>query len=119
LTPLARRHELRRMTRPLLLALTLLFTSSAWAAGPDASELWGAKCKNCHGPDGRAQTKVGQKEHIDDFSEAAWQQHHSDDHLRKVIRDGSPDNAKMKAYKDKLTPDQIDALVKYIRTLKR
>ncbi|MBF5043245.1 cytochrome c [Aggregicoccus sp. 17bor-14] len=107
------------MTRSLLLALALLFTAHAQAAEPDAAELWAAKCKNCHGPDGRAQTKVGQKERIDDFSEAAWQQHHSDDHLRKVIRDGSPDNKKMKAYKDKLTPEQIDALVKYIRTLKR
>ena len=26
-------------------------------------------------------------------------------------------NKKMKAYKDKLTPEQIDGLVKYVRTL--
>ncbi|XXF79096.1 cytochrome c [Myxococcaceae bacterium GXIMD 01537] len=98
----------------LVLALSLTATG-AWAEEP--ADLWKAKCKSCHGEDGKAQTKMGQKENIPDFSKAAWQKAESDAEIRKVIADGSSHNPKMKAFKDKLTPEQIDSLVKYIRGL--
>jgi mono/diheme cytochrome c family protein len=101
----------------LLLSLTL--ATAAQAADEAATELWTAKCKSCHGPDGRAQTQMGKKESIVDISQPAWQQAQTDADIREVIADGSPRNKKMKAYKDKLTPQQIDALVAYIRGMKK
>jgi mono/diheme cytochrome c family protein len=98
----------------LVLALSLAATS---AGAEDAADIWKAKCKSCHGEDGKAQTKMGQKESIADMSTAEWQKHESDAELREVIAEGSKKNKKMKAFKDKLTPEQIDSLVKYIRTL--
>lgn len=98
----------------LVLALSLAATS---AGAEDAAETWKAKCKSCHGEDGKAQTKMGQKEKIDDLSDAGWQKRHSDDKIRTVITEGSKKNPKMKSYKEKLTPEQIDGLVKYVRTL--
>jgi len=98
----------------LVMALSLAATS---AGAEDAAEVWKAKCKSCHGEDGKAQTKMGQKESIDDLSDAGWQKRHSDEKIREVIAEGSQKNKKMKAFKDKLTPEQIDSLVKYIRTL--
>jgi mono/diheme cytochrome c family protein len=99
----------------LLLSLSLATPASA----ETASELWAARCKSCHGSDGRAQTPLGKKEHIVDMTQPAWQQDQTDLDIRDVITDGSPDNKKMKPYKDKLTPEQINSLVTYIRSLKK
>jgi cytochrome c6 len=106
------------MKIPFALLLSFALATAAQAAD-DASELWTAKCKSCHGADGQAKTKMGEKEHITDMSMEAWQKAHSDADIRKVIAEGSTENTKMKAYKDKMTPEQIDSLVAYIRTLKK
>jgi mono/diheme cytochrome c family protein len=99
----------------LLLSLSLATTASA----EDAAELWTQKCKSCHGPDGRAQTQMGKKESIVDLSQPAWQKAQTDEDIREVITEGSSRNKKMKPYKEKLTPEQIDSLVKYVRTFKK
>ncbi|QRN95970.1 cytochrome c [Archangium violaceum] len=101
----------------LLLSFSLATTASA--ADEAAAELWTQKCKSCHGPDGRAQTQMGKKESIVDLSQPAWQKAQSDDDIREVISEGSSRNKKMKPYKEKLTPEQIDSLVKYVRTFKK
>ncbi|WP_223642290.1 cytochrome c [Corallococcus sp. EGB] len=106
------------MTSRWFLLSTLLLCAPAVTHAEDAAALWDKSCKNCHGPDGRAQTRMGQKESIPDMSRATWQKAESDAELRKVIAHGSPHNPKMKAYKDRLTAEQIDALVGYIRTFK-
>ena len=98
------------------LVLALSLSASAYAA-EDSAAIWKAKCKSCHGEDGKAQTKMGQKEKITDISRAEWQKKHSDEDIKKVITEGSKENSKMKPFKDKLTPEQIDALVKHIRGL--
>ncbi|RKG65379.1 cytochrome c [Corallococcus exercitus] len=106
------------MTTRWFLLSTLLLCAPAASHAEDAAVLWDKSCKNCHGPDGRAQTRMGQKESIPDMSRAAWQKAESDAHLRDVIANGSSHNPKMKAYKDRLSPEQMDALVRYIRTFK-
>ena len=96
----------------------LLFSLAApvvQAQEDTVAETWTAKCKSCHGPDGKAQTQMGKKEAIKDLSQSAWQKSKTDEEIRHVIAEGDPDNKKMKAYKDKLTPQQIDALVAYVR----
>jgi mono/diheme cytochrome c family protein len=104
------------MMKRFVLVMTLSLATSAFAE--DGAEVWKAKCKSCHGEDGKAQTKMGQKESIDDFTSPAWQKSESDAEIRQVITEGSSRNTKMKPYKDKLTPEQIDGLVRYIRTMK-
>ena len=99
------------------LLLSLSLATSAYA--DEAAELWTVKCKSCHGADGRAQTPMGKKDAIVDMSQPAWQTAQTDADIREVIADGSSRNRKMKPYKDRLTPQQIDALVTYIRTFKK
>jgi cytochrome c553 len=99
-------------------ALVLALSLAANAYAEEAADVWKAKCKSCHGEDGKAKTKMGEKEKIPDLTLADWQKNHSDEKIRAAITDGSKDNAKMKPFKDKLTPEQIDALVKHIRALK-
>lgn len=104
------------MMKRLTLVMALCLASGAQAE--EASDLWKAKCKSCHGEDGKAKTKMGQKESIVDLTQPAWQKAQTDADIRETISEGSPRNAKMKPYKEKLTSQQIDSLVGYIRTLK-
>ncbi|MET0404079.1 MAG: cytochrome c [Cystobacter sp.] len=101
--------------RYALLLLSLSATAAQAQEEDTVAEIWTAKCKSCHGPDGKAQTQMGKKESIRDISIPEWQKSKSDGDIRQVISEGDPNNKKMKAYKDKLTPQQIDALVAYVR----
>ena len=106
------------MKKTILAALACL-TLAAPAFADDASaDIWKAKCKSCHGEDGKADTKTGKKEKMDDISTAEWQAKHPDAEIKKVIAEGVKDT-KMKAFKDKLSDAEIDGLVKYIRGLKK
>ncbi|ADO74740.1 c-type cytochrome [Stigmatella aurantiaca] len=95
-------------------ALVLALSLAASAQADEVADVWKAKCKSCHGDDGKAKTKVGEREKIDDLSLPAWQKNHTDARIRQVISDGVADT-KMKGYKDKLSSEEIDALVKYVR----
>jgi mono/diheme cytochrome c family protein len=109
-------HPMKKLA--LSLALSFALGGSAFAADA-AVDIWKAKCKGCHGEDGKAKTKVGEKEKIDDLSDPKWQANHSDEKIREVITNGSKkEKSKMKPFKDKLSAEEIDSLVQYIRTLK-
>jgi cytochrome c553 len=103
---------------PVALVLsTSLLAPSAFA--DTAEEIWKAKCKACHGEDGRAQTKTGKKEKIPDFTNAQWQAKHDDQLIKHTIEEGSDENPKMKPFKDKLSGEEIDSLVKHIRSFNK
>jgi mono/diheme cytochrome c family protein len=108
----------------VVLALTFLFTSTAFAA-PDAPALWKKHCKACHGETGKADTKKGKEFEVEDITTAEWQDKHSDDEIKKAITEGLPKSDKhkfqdkMKSFKEKMSAEEIDAVVKHIRTLKK
>jgi mono/diheme cytochrome c family protein len=104
------------------LVLFCLCALTATAAADKTERTWQAKCGSCHGDDGKAQTKKGQEMGMKDLTTAAWQKDHTDAQIQKAIEDGldkTTDGKKqqMDAYKDKLKPEQIADLVKYIRGL--
>jgi mono/diheme cytochrome c family protein len=103
--------------RWLACVMSLAFAGSAWA--DTAEEIWTSKCKSCHGADGKAQTKEGKKDKVPDMTTAKWQAEMGDADVRKIISDGSDKKgSKMKAFKEKLSPEEIDSLVAYIRAMK-
>lgn len=101
--------------RSLLFAVTVALGFASAASADTAPEIWNAKCKACHGADGRAQTKTGKKEKIPDMTTPKWQGHMSDAEIKKTITEGSDENPKMKPFKDKLSEQEIDSLVKHVR----
>ena len=84
-------------------------------AGPDAAALYKSKCAMCHGPDGSGQTPTGKTMKVRDLRSADVQKM-TDKELLAAISDGK---GKMPAYKAKLSPADIEALVGFIRTLKK
>jgi cytochrome c553 len=101
--------------RNVLFPLGLVLGCATVALADSAQEIWNAKCKACHGEDGRAQTKTGRKEKIPDMTSPKWQSHHSDAQIKTTITEGSDENPKMKPFKDKLSEAEIDSLVKHVR----
>ncbi len=104
---------LSQFARPLALLMFVAIAADAAEMPP----IWAAKCKGCHGDDGRGDTKMGRKHKVNDFSQARWQTEHTDEALADAIANGVPDT-KMKSYKDVLSPSEIARLVTWIRSLK-
>lgn len=74
-------------------------------------------CATCHGKDGRAKTfKSKHHEHARDLTDARWQTDVTDERIFNSISNGK---GKMPAFKQKLTNEQIESLVAYVRGLKK
>ena len=91
----------------------LLVTASARADVPDATAIFKSNCAACHGADGRGHSPMGKALHVKDLASDDVQKQ-SDEALEKIIVDGK---GKMAGFKGKLSESDIDALVKFIRSL--
>ncbi len=76
------------------------------AAAQEAAALYKARCATCHGATGQP-SAIGKKMGAQDLAAAKL----SVADATRIITDGK---GKMPAYKSKLSPDQIDALAKYV-----
>src|ERR1700739_4004055 len=82
------------------------------APNNSAASTYKTNCVSCHGQDGRG-SAVGKSLHAADFHSAQVQQQ-SDAQLANVVAEG---RGNMPAFRTRLSKNQIDALVRYIRTL--
>ena len=98
----------------IISALTLVFSSAYTFASPGA-DTFKARCAPCHGATGKGDTKMGQHFKLRDLSSADVQKQ-TEDELEAIIAKGK---GKMPAYGGKLTKEQIEDLVKFIRSLKK
>src|SRR5271157_6326011 len=85
--------------------------------GDVGKEVFTANCAPCHGPDGRARTPAGRKLHAKDLTESKL----TDDETRKQVNEGRKDQrgALMPPFKDVLKPDQIDAVIVFVKRLRK
>lgn len=82
----------------------------------DGRRVYMAKCKGCHGADGKGQTKMGRKHEIDDMTVPGWDSKWPVSKIVKIVTNGKS-GTKMKAFKSKLTPEEIQAVSVYTRKL--
>jgi len=109
------------MKPPHLLLAVLLVGSAFTVRGADAAANWSEHCAKCHGEDGKGQTKMGKKLDIADLTDAKVQANFTDEQAFKAVREGLKDkNGKttMKAV-EKLSDDDIKALIPVVRALKK
>ena len=105
----------------VILAFSHAVRTSVSAAGTnayfgDAGSTYTAKCAGCHGRDGRGKTARGRRTHARDMTDGQWQNDVTDERLFNSISNG---RNKMPAFKKQLSEAQIDALVAYVRRLKK
>jgi mono/diheme cytochrome c family protein len=108
-----------KMIITVVVSLYIASALSIRAADPKTN--WVNNCAQCHGPDGRANTKMGKQLSAKDLTDPKVQASFSDAKAAEVIKNGVKQNGKttMKAFGGKLTDDEIKALVAYVRTLKK
>jgi mono/diheme cytochrome c family protein len=80
-----------------------------YAAESHPSETFLQYCAKCHGEDGKAQTPKGKQLKAQNFTDEEFQKEKSDAELIKTVTKGGMD---MPAFGKKLTPEQIQSLVK-------
>jgi mono/diheme cytochrome c family protein len=106
----------------LLFALAVPAARAGPAPDKKTERLWKAKCSSCHGVDGKAQTEQGKLMSLPDLSSAAWQKATTDERIRDQILNGVKKEKDGKAvqmdpFKGELQPEQVDALIGYVRSL--
>ena len=97
--------------RIAVLAAALGFVVVSPAAAADGPHLYDSKCAMCHGKDGVAKPAGKGSRNLND---AAFQAAMSVDAIGTITANGK---GKMPAYRSKLTPEQIQAISAYVKTL--
>lgn len=92
--------------------LALLFSTYTFA--DSAADTYKKKCSACHGVKGAGDTLLGENLKLRPLGSPEVQQK-SDAELTMIISRGKN---KMPRYDDKLSKDQIHALVEFVRSLK-
>ena len=104
-----------RLALPFVLGVAIL--SVAWVSFAAGKQSEGAttfreKCSMCHGIDGKGYAAIK----TPNFTDPKWQAAHSDKELIDAIENGVKGTA-MLSFRGKLTQAQIEAVLKYIRSL--
>jgi cytochrome c6 len=98
----------------VVLAVAVVMSTAAFAADATA-DLYKAKCASCHGADGKGDTPAGKGMKVKDLASEDVQKQ-SDADLAGIIEKGKKP---MPGYEGKITKEQVDGLVKWIRSLKK
>ncbi len=106
------------ITAPVSVPVT---ESESLIAIPDTAitNLFKRECASCHGKDGRGKTRAGRRAGSKDFTDPEYQAAFSDEEAVEVIKSATKNGEELKNKKpfaDKLTEEQILALVAHIRT---
>ena len=94
-----------------ILGITFVLAAATGLAQPSGEELYKAKCLNCHGPAGLANSGVGKLMKVKPVTDPAVRKM-SEEEMINTIRLGS---GKMQAYKGSLSESEIRTLVFYFR----
>jgi mono/diheme cytochrome c family protein len=107
------------MKAALLVAPIIFCASAGYAA--DAAANWNQHCASCHGKDGSGNTMMGKKLAVKNYQDAKVQAEFTDAKAAEIIKEGVKEGGKekMKSFKDKLSDDDVKALVAYVRSFKK
>jgi mono/diheme cytochrome c family protein len=110
-----RRNETMKTTKLVMLVMTIavalfiLIPNLSWAA-EDGAALYKAKCAMCHGPDAAGKPAMKAPSLISDEAKKL-----SDADLGKAVTEKAKHPPAVKS----LTPDQVKAVVAYVRSLQK
>jgi cbb3-type cytochrome c oxidase subunit III len=113
------KRRLRLIAPVALIALLVVLNNSTAASKPsttavDGSALFSSKCVICHGKDGAGLPNWRAKGQPD-FTNVDWQKSRTDTQIAETIKNGR--GKFMPAFKEKLSDDEIVAIVGRVRQL--
>jgi cytochrome c6 len=97
----------------MMVVLSLFLAAPTQGQGDKSASTFKAKCAVCHGAGGKGDSPAGKSLGAADLTKVAAAKSAAD--LKTVIQDGK---GKMPAYGKSLKPEEIDAMVAYIKSLK-
>jgi mono/diheme cytochrome c family protein len=105
----------------LIIALGVLATLPLSTRAADPKTLWESNCVQCHGKTGAADTKMGKILNAKNLTDPKVQASFTDAEAADAIKNGKKENGRMvmKAFGSKLNDADVNALVKYVRSLKK
>lgn len=92
------------------------FATTTPAVFQDGAAIYTEKCAKCHGADGKGAEKF-KKQGVKDMTTDAWQKANTDAKITAAINNGKGEF--MPAWKGKLKPAEVKAVVAHIRKLKK
>jgi len=109
------------MTRSLIAASFALIAFNLPALGDDSASAaaqadWDRHCRRCHAADGSASTPLGKRLKIRDYTKAESLAELTDQQLFDMTKHGV-EGTQMPGYADKLSDDEIHALVALMRAM--
>jgi cytochrome c6 len=102
-----------KLVLPAAAFIAMMLSPALFGQGETGEALYKRNCASCHAPDGSAQTAMGRTFKIGDLRSAEVQKM-TDAQLADLIANGK---GKMPAYGKRLTHEQIQSVVGYLREL--
>ncbi len=104
-----------------LMGLLLCFGYATACSAATEPEVWADQCAQCHGDDGKAQTPMGKKRQIRNFSDPKVQADLTDDAIFKAIKDGKKSDSgnRFMPPAENVTDDDIKVLMQVVRGFKQ
>ena len=103
------------------LSVTLM-AQAAVAADVDVTTLWSKNCSVCHGKDAKGETKAGKEKGVKNLTDPKVRADFKRPDLIKRVKEGMKDEKtgkdRMKPFGEKLSDEQIAALVDWVLALK-
>ena len=97
----------------LFLSLVQFNLQSTYGNKIDYKKIFKNECEKCHGMDGKGAER-GKNLGVPDFTDPEWQASVTDEQLIASVTNGKK---KMPKQEGKLSPEEIKAMVKYVRML--
>jgi cytochrome c553 len=110
-----------KMSQSVAAFVIIMGLGAVLAQAEDAKALWDKNCAACHGKDGKGNTAMGRKAAVKDYTDPKVQQSLDDAKAFKSVKEGLTEGGKerMKPFAEKLSDDEIKALIDHIRTFKK
>jgi len=100
----------------IAVSLTIGTRAASAQAADDGATLYRQNCRTCHGATGTPTARmVGLYPTLKSFADTTALAHISADSIVTILKNGQGKD--MKSFKDKLTPDQMAAIAKFVKTL--
>ena len=113
-----------RMTSPifflmLIIVIVVSIQTGAATNKRTAAQVYGKYCVSCHGRDGRSKTTKAKFNHARDIADGNWQDQVTDERIYNSIMNGRNVRGNMPSFNKKITDEEADSLVSYVRQLRK